>query len=263
MAVFGVTMVKNENDVIMGTMLHMAAEVDHIIVADNGSDDGTRCTLATLAEELPLTIVYDDEPAYYQSVKMTALAARAAQEGATWIVPFDADELWNAGGGQHRIRDVLPGLPDDITVASAPLLNHLRTAVDEDDPDPFRSMVWRARDPAPLPKVAFRWEDKAVIHQGNHAVSLPSGGLVIPALEVRHFPARSQDQWIRKGLQGAAAYALTDLPQEQGAHWRSYQRIHDLYGREALEAAFAEHWFYRSPADAGLVLDPAPYRREG
>ena len=41
MITFGVSMVRDEADVIEGTLRHMADEVDELIVADNGSVDGT------------------------------------------------------------------------------------------------------------------------------------------------------------------------------------------------------------------------------
>jgi hypothetical protein len=114
--------------------------------------------------------------------------------------------------------------------------------------------------------VAFRWHPDAVIHQGNHDVTLPeyefarSGGEFV-AMQVRHFPYRSPEQMVRKARNGAAAYAATDLPAEQGAHWRSYGDLIDRYGEEALHDVYRQHFWFLSPVDAGLVCDPAPYLR--
>lgn len=250
-------MVKDERDVIEGTLRHMADEVDTLLVADNMSTDGTRDILNRLTSELNLVVVDDLEPGYYQSAKMSDLAARAAEAGATWIVPFDADELWLA---EHRIASVLADV--DHPVAAADLFNHLRTAIDLDESDPFRSMVWRQRDPAPLQKVAFRWEPGARIHQGNHGVTLPSGSAGKTVLQVRHFPYRSPDQMVRKARNGAAAYrTAATIPESEGAHWRAYGDIIDRHGEQALEDVFREHFWYLSPTDSGLVHDPAPYLR--
>lgn len=253
----GIAMVKDEADVIEGVLRHMADEVDALIVANNGSTDGTRDILDRLAGELPLTVLDDPDPAYHQSAKMSALAARAADAGADWIVPFDADEIWFAL--EDRISVVLAGL--DCQVAVAELTNHFCTSVDVDDADPFRSMVWRQAEPARLPKVAFRYQPRTVIHQGNHGVTLPYGGVWRTVLQVRHFPYRSAAQMVRKARNGAAAYRATDLPADQGAHWRQYGEIIDRHGPEALEAVFQEHFWYLSPTDSGLVRDPAPYLR--
>lgn len=258
MAVVGIAMVRDEADVIAGTLRHMAGEVDRLLVADNGSTDGTREILGELAGELPLTVVDDHEVAYYQSVKMTALARQAAEDlDATWVVPFDADELWYA---EQRVADVLSASRRPYAIAT--LHNHLATALDEPGDDPFRTMVWRQPEPNPLPKVALRWQPGAVIHQGNHGVTLPRIGPALEgALEVRHFPARSAEQFARKGRNGAQAYAATDLPEHEGAHWRAYGRLHAQGGDQLLGDVFREHWWYLSPTDAGLVHDPAPYLR--
>lgn len=258
MSVIGVSMVRDEADVIEGTLRHMAGEVDWLIVADNGSTDGTRDILDRLARTLPLTVVDDPDPAYYQSVKLTALADKAYAEGASWVVPFDADEIWHS---PFRLADLLTTRPINETVCWAELHNHLRTAVDPTDPDPFRSMVWRQREPAPLPKCAVRWEPGAVIEQGNHGAQHPRGVVGVPALAVCHFPARSAEQFARKSLNGAAAYRAADLPEDMGAHWRSYGQLVEQFGPEVLGDIFREHWWYLSPTDAGLVCDPAPYRR--
>lgn len=264
-AVVGVAMVRDEVDVIAGTVTHMAGEVDALIVADNRSIDGTRSVLAKLAADLPvpLEVVDDLDPAYYQAVKMTALANRvaAAYDGDLWIVPFDADELWYSRHG--RIRDVLASLP--VNIAEAGLYNHFRTAIDVDDTDPFLSMVWRTADPAALGKVAFRWRPGARIQQGNHDVDLPNdllhGVRSTGLLELRHFPYRSAGQFISKARNGAEAYALTDLPADVGAHWRAYGEMLARYGEDYVRGVYEEHFYYRSPPDSGLVRDPAPYRR--
>src|SRR5262245_51477569 len=107
-------MVKDEADIIGFTVARMFGQVDEIIIADNGSTDGTR----ELLEQLPVQLVDDPDPAYYQSRKMTDLAARAAAAGAEWVIPFDADEVWYSPFG--RISDVLHGQPTSA-IATADL----------------------------------------------------------------------------------------------------------------------------------------------
>lgn len=251
-------MVKDEADVIAGTVRHMAGEVDHLIVADNGSTDGTRDILADLAAGLALTVLDDPDPAYYQSRKMSALADLAAEQGAEWVVPFDADELWY---GTDRISAVLAGGAPEWGFVEAKLYNHFPTAIDPDERDPFRQIIWRQQQPGALPKIAVRWEPGAVIHQGNHGVTLPSGRPGWPLLELRHFPYRSVEQFVRKARNGAAAYSHTNLPQQEGAHWRAYGEILDRFGEDGLAEVFRGHFWFFSPTDSGLIHDPAPYLR--
>lgn len=256
MSVFAVSMCKDEVDVIGGTVAHMCDEVDHVIVADNGSTDGTREILKAFPKD-KVTVVDDHEVGYHQSRKMSALADLAASRGAEWIVPFDADEIWYA---EDRINEVLATCPHDIV--TAPIFNHYATSVDPEGLDPFRTMIWRARQPLGLCKVAFRWQPGAIIGQGNHSVSLPKGSAAVSnSLALRHFPYRTADQFVNKARNGAEAYRKTDLPVTEGAHWRQYGDLLDRYGESALQDVYREHFWYLSPIDSGLIPDPAPYLR--
>lgn len=243
MTVFGISMVRDEADIIESTIRHMLHEVDELIVIDNGSVDGTREILA----EIPITVLDDPDPAYYQSEKMSALAQQARQRGADWVVPFDADEWWVADG---RIGDVLARC--DSHIVTAALFDHVATPDDQ--------LGWRRREGLGLPKVAVRALPGLTIHQGNHGAALT--GVRRPRvadglLTVHHFPYRSPEQFISKVRNGAAAYAATDLPEGVGVHWRQYGRILDEDGEQGLIDLFNEHFFVEDPEDdPALVFDP-------
>lgn len=263
-AVVGVAMVRDEADIIASTVRHMAGEVDRLVIADNRSIDGTREILLKLAGDLPvpMEVVDDLDPAYYQADKMTAMVRRIAGEydGDVWFVVFDADEIWYSPQGP--IRDVLADVK--VNVDEAALYNHFRTGLDVDDPDPIRSMVWRTSERAELGKVAFRWRPGLTMKQGNHDVDMPNDlyrGLRSNVLALRHFPYRSAEQFLSKARNGAEAYALTDLPADQGAHWRAYGEMLARYGPDYVQAVYEHHFFHESPIDVGMVEDPAPYRR--
>lgn len=264
MTCWAVLMVKDEADVIGGTLRHLASEgVEGFVVADNNSSDGTAEVVAEFAEAFDgATIVLDDpDPAYRQSEKMTALADLAHSHGAEWVIPVDADEIWT---GPIRLADTLHGLPDRINVVGAAIWNHFPTSLD--DPavtNPFQSITWRQPHRAPLDKACARWTPGMVIEQGNHAVSyngrrIPGAGA---GVSLRHFPYRSWDQFRRKVVNGAAAYRAADLPESMGAHWRQYGQILETHGDDALRQVFETWFWFLSPLDSGLVEDPAPYLR--
>ena len=75
MSVWGVTMVKDEADVIERTFGHMRAQgIAGVICLDNASTDGTRLLLDEAAEGWPgLRVIDDPEVGYYKSAKMTAM----------------------------------------------------------------------------------------------------------------------------------------------------------------------------------------------
>lgn len=255
MTVYGIAMVKDEADIIEHTVTKMLAQVDEVIVADNLSTDGTRDIL----DSLPIIVVDDEEPGYLQSRKMTRLAHLAAEKGATWVVPFDADEVFYAPF-HERVADLLEELAPRWFTAETKSYDHIATALDPSDPNPLVRLGWRRREPLPLGKVACRIRPDLVIEQGNHSASYSGGATKFTDhLVIRHFPYRSPQQFVRKVRNGAAAYRATDLPQDLGAHWRGYGDILDAQGEEAVESIFTQWFFSADPRwDESLIYDPCP-----
>lgn len=258
---WGITMCKDEEDIIFHTLVHLAEEgLDGIIVADNMSSDNTMREILKaqkICTECKIIVIEDKEVGYYQSRKMTALARLAYEQGADWILPFDADELWYA---PTQLKQFFNELPDHINVVNAKLFNHFGTGVDKPG-IPFQSMEWRLAEPGALPKVAFKWQEDALIGQGNHSVMM-KGIHSVSGLEIRHFPYRSWEHFYRKAKNGAEAYNATDLPQNMGSHWRSYFSLIQSQGEGKIRREVFERYFwFLSPVDNGLIYDPAPFRR--
>ena len=245
MTTFAVSMMRDERDIIRSTVARMMQQVDQIIVADNGSIDGTR----EILDRFGIQVVDDPEPGYYQSEKMTRLARMAMEQGADWIVPFDADEVWIPAERHRRIADVLADLPSEAMIAPAAVLDHVAIVGDP------RMSEWRRPEILPLRKVACRAGEGLTIEQGNHGAKYEGVAHPLHApgvLEIRHFPYRSAEQMIRKARNGAAAYAATDLPESSGAHWRGYGKLTDEQITEVFETYFAT----TDPKADGLIHDP-------
>ena len=254
MATFGIAMVKDEADIIASTVTNMLRQVDHVIVADNGSTDGTRDILS----ELDVELIDDPDPAYYQSAKMTALARRAAAGGADWVVPFDADEWWYCPHAP-TIADYLRPIAGQWLTVNATLYDHVATGHDPAVLDPVERIRWRRVNAGALPKVACRVRPDLVIHQGNHGATYDGGATALDGLVVRHFPYRSADQFVSKAINGAAAYAATDLAQDQGQHWRQYGALINAHGAEVGHDVFRQWFWIPDPTvDASVICDPVP-----
>jgi len=254
--VWAVGMVRDEADIIETVVRHLLAQgVTRVLVADNLSTDGTREILERLARSHPVTVLMDRLPAYYQAEKMTLLARAAARAGAQWVIPFDADEVWRAPSGT-----LAQWLADcDAAVVQVPMFNHVPTASDDAaEPDPVRRLRWRKIEPNTLHKVAFRAHRRARLAYGNHGVS--RRGRRVAGLEIRHFPHRSEEQFVRKLRQGADALNATDLSDKMGVAWRGLGARDDEKLRAAWRKLVETHtlpieWWV--PA-GDVIEDPVP-----
>jgi hypothetical protein len=254
--VWAVGMVRDEADIVETVVRNLLDQgVHRVVIADNLSTDGTHEILERLARSQPVTVLMDRLPAYYQAEKMTLLARAAARGGAEWVIPFDADEVWLARTG--TLAQWLARC--DAAVVQVPMFNHVPTASDDlTEPDPVRRLRWRNTEANSLHKVAFRPRPRARLAYGNHGVS--RWGKRTVGLEIRHFPYRSEEQFVRKLRQGADALSATDLADKVGVAWRGLGARDD----ERLHAAWRklvdthnlpiESWV----PNCEVVEDPAP-----
>lgn len=227
--IYGVSMVKDEADIIADTIANLIDQgVSRFLILDNNSTDETPEILAGFPQ---VEVIPDPEVGYYQSRKITDLACRAAREGATWVVPFDADEHWYGVDGW--LSDVFAAQPDEVTVLGAQVWSQWG--------------VYREEAPHALRKVAFRAHPNVQVAQGNHNVTRP-GARVDGLIEIRERQYRSFEQFCRKVRHGKVAYDATNMHRQEGAHWRRYGAMSD----DELRA----EWLALSSVPK--VLDPCP-----
>ena len=263
MTVWAVGVVRDEADIIEATVTRMLRQVDHVLIADNRSTDGTDEILRSLDG---VTVLVDPDPDFYvdrqQAKRTTALASLAAQRGARWAVPFDADEVWVTRDGR-RLGDVLDALPDSVLLARADMANHVITDHDPPGPDPPARMVYRRPEFHRAPKVACRTGPGLWIANGNHSATYR--GVATPRrvdglLLVHHFPVRSAEQFVRKVSYRADGKRRSSptVPRFPAPDIKAGMRILEEEGENALEAKFDEEYRFADPDAAGLVFDPCP-----
>jgi hypothetical protein len=262
MTVWAVAVVRDEADIIEATVTRMLRQVDHVLVADNRSVDGTGEILRSLDG---VTVLVDPDPDFHvdehQARRTTALALLAGQRGADWVVPFDGDEVWVAHDGR-RLGDVLDDLPGSILVARARTLEHVVTDRDPPGADAPARMVYRRPEFHRTPKVACRPRPGMWIVKGNHRVTYRGvwPRHVDGLLRVHHFPYRSAGQFVRKlGYRAdGVSRSRPDVPQFLTPDKEDWMRVLDEEGPDALELRFDEEHRFADPDAAGLVLDPCP-----
>jgi hypothetical protein len=221
MRLFGVTMVRNEADVIETFVRHNLGVLDGLAIVDHGSTDGTPEILARLqAEGLSLGIGRNREPAFRQSAIMTALAREAfARDGADFVFALDADEFLKV-----RSRAALERGLADVPAGMHVLMHWLTYVPDVFDGAPGAfgpgHLRWRVKNDRPLHKVivgsSFLERPGESIATGNHRVRSAGEETPHPHARVRqdvvalaHCPVRSHDQFVGKIIVGYLAYLLT------------------------------------------------------
>lgn len=227
-------LVRDEVDVVAAMIEHhLAAGVDHIIVTDNGSVDGTGDVLTAYRDAGVLDLIWEPANTYAQAEWVTRMAQQAAQDhAADWVINADADEFWWPRDG-GRLSTLLEMIPGRYGTVSAPRENLVGVQGDE-RPWPERLHL---RDLLSLherggrigAKVCHRARADAQIAQGNHSLVAAELGDPWPAspITVLHVPDRSYGQFENKIRVGGASLANNpDLPTDSGWHWRAdYERL--------------------------------------
>jgi len=209
--IWAITMVKNEADIIELSIRHCLNQgVDAILIADNGSTDGTKELLHKLGRELPLVVVDDPIVAYEQDAKMTALAKGAKKLGAKWIVPFDADEFWY--GKDCSLGELLRNEKNSVVVYGD-LYNAFPTSSEELKPHSSLAMS----NSVAIKKVAFKAHRFASLCMGCNEVY--RGVPRTDGIFVLHLPWRSKKQLLQKVRQGKAAVLQSSKANWAGGHW--------------------------------------------
>ena len=265
MNIWAITTVKNEEDIIGYNLSHLDRQgLDGIIVADNMSNDETDSIIGDMARIMDTPVVYfqDEELAHYQGRKMTELADMAANDfGADFIIPFDADELWYSVDRRFTLGESIRRHYGKEVLAAG-MINHYRGTSDVDSINPFVRFCYRDERPNSMHKIAFHvgTDRNFRINEGNHSVSI--NGEVndgeFSGIAIRHFPYRSEDQFILKVRQGARALALTDLDPSIGSHWRQFGADLMEKGKDHMKEHYRKNFTYLNP-EMRMIYDPAPY----
>jgi hypothetical protein len=132
MRLVAVSIVKNEADIIEAFVRHTLAWVDHHLIFDHDSTDGTRQILGALRTEgLPVSLYTDDAIGNLQQARSNHLSHIAVRShAADWVLPLDADEFFS-GPNRTALEEALTLSPMDEP-ASVRLINYYSTVEDDE-----------------------------------------------------------------------------------------------------------------------------------
>ncbi len=255
-----ISVVKDEADIIEAFVRHTAAWVDHHLVFDHDSRDGTRDILNGLVRDgIPLTLYTDDNLANLQEARSNALARRAAADfGAEWIVPLDADEVL-CGPAPAALRDALSAL-DSAGPVSLPLWNYFTTTDDPAELNPILRLQHRGRSPSSTVKIllprALALAANVRAGKGNHQVfrdDVPLAAHSLPdAFFLAHLAQRSPEQQ-------ALRIVLAELQKLSRGRAHEGLDLHYRLGFQLLAENPAFFFDLLQVAAARLRHQPIPY----
>jgi hypothetical protein len=250
-------LVRDEADVIaLNLDYHFAQGVDHAIVTDNRSVDGTSEILRRYADDGRITLIDEQGEDFSAWRWRTRMSQLAGEQGADWVITNDADEFWWPREG--TLRSVFEAIPENVGVVVARRSNF---AAGPDDERPFweRMTLRETASTNPIgkplpPKVAHRGDPGVTVGQGNHKVEGVEGKhLESGALEVLHYPWRSYEQFEQKVVTMGEAYARnTELPEGTG---RARRWLFDEYKAGRLPEVYAERRVDAGEPPDGFVTD--------
>jgi len=250
-------LVRDEMDIIQANLdFHLTQGVDHVVVIDNGSVDGTRGFVQEYARNHPVTLIDQPEQTYNQTRWMTDAALHARDHlGATWVLNNDADEFWLSPSG--NLKDHLgEGVPDSLICQR----HNMVFAWNGDDHTHWaETALFHVAKPlnvkltdvplmAPLPcpyfyrrlppKVLTRTRGLTKIAQGNHSAEYAHAAITGPSdIQIYHYPVRSRVQLRSKVENGGRSYAAnTEFSQNVGWHWRRWYQMLNTQGIDAVMA---------------------------
>ena len=210
--IFGIMMVRNEADIVRLNLLHhLSIGIDHMLVVDNGSTDGTVGILQELATTRRVHVI--SRPGTFDQAALTTEFAREAfLRGAQWVLPIDADEFWHVP--HARLRDVLDDA-EDAGGLEVEVVNFVQRR-EQEIITPGALLTMTRRVPAPVgssgdapvlvesgrisfvecrypPKHVSRASIALKVAQGNHSVSGTYGPIrQTSAIVCLHAPLRSR-----------------------------------------------------------------------
>lgn len=232
-------MVRDEADVVTAMVEHHFAQgISQAIITDNGSIDGTWALLEKLSHRYPIDLRQDPVHRKQQGEVVTQMARDAyISYGADWVINADADEFWLSLDRTRTLSEVFCEIDRtlqsfvvpvrDMTGPPALRGTGLQRLILQDprSKDELENVGLLAPS---TPNAVHIGSPDVVVAQGNHFVSLTSGGNP-PAelsLEVLHFPWRSWHQFARKVANAGRAYrANPDLAPSPKHHgMRDFRR---------------------------------------
>ncbi|WP_342151410.1 glycosyltransferase family 2 protein [Methylorubrum sp. SB2] len=272
MRIVAVSRVLDEVDIIEAFIRHAAAFVDHHVVLDNGSRDGTVEILRRLAEEgLSLTVYRSPSICFSERDMNNWLYNEAVdRHDADWVACLDSDEFYDdrqLPGGLRAYLGELENSGGNVAAVRMPWAHYNYRSQDDATDTLVPRRITHRTEVMPGGKVIASWrlgKEKGLVLEGQHDVFLPEGsrGTIVtePRLWIAHFSVRSTAQYVTKNVRGWAKVLTAGrecLERRHSAHYcEPFELLRDRPGKVLRSRRLIE----RENEERCVIHDPIDYR---
>lgn len=256
----GISLVRNEQDIIEAMLRHNIRFLDKIVVIDNGSDDHTPSIVQQLIDEgLNLELKFDGSKGFPQNKILTDNMRKAPRDyGAQRVFFLDGDEFLR--GDPDRFRTAVS---KSTRLISLPWTTYVPTESDDlSEQNPIKRITYRRKKELPTYtkiSVPDHLCETAEVAMGSHSVAVNGRGRAgssIRGIGLSHFPVRSTDQIIAKILTGWWSIRMRGPGKSEAYHWKElaerFTNAPELSIAELSEIANT----YAAKRPVKLIADP-------
>jgi hypothetical protein len=270
MRLVAATRVLNESDIIEAFIRHTAYYVDHHILIDNGSVDGTVEILHDLRREgFGITVYQSKSCSFVESHTSTLMYRQAVLDHkADWIIFLDADEFIDDRHLGRTLRERLSGLAlqtDPPPSLKIRLRDYHVTPEDPQDAIVPRRMTQCTPATDNL-KIIVRGNllNRAILIQpGSHSAHIDGDTecpwVLEPSMYHAHYPARSSYQWLSKSIIGWSKIIASGPEMVRSGHSVHYRDPYE-YLRTDARAILRNSSLMEPRSRSDLMHDPILYR---
>ena len=221
--IIGVSMVRNESDIIEAMIRQNLHYLDHLVIIDNASSDETpRIVERLVSEGLPCELRIDSSKNHLQHVVLTQfLNTCLDQYDADRVIILDADEIIVAD-----VNSFISEMSDQNNAILTPWVTYVPTDADDPNAKTVLSRITHRRkyESPEYCKVSVpkRYLRTAALGPGSHGFK--SKGRKIKAVKsvtakLAHFPVRTSEQLLGKLLLGSWKVRTRKHTTSEAFHW--------------------------------------------
>lgn len=239
--VVGISVVRNESDVIEVFCRYNLNSLDELHIIDNDSSDNTVKIIRYLIDEgLPIFLSHSHKKNHSQEKKLTEKMHELVRNRTdiSYIVPLDADELILSKNKSDFVDDIsrIEIETKGIGCGNMYWESHIpecsvTSSIFYEQMSWVRKLPYIGLEMRKLVIPTYSHLNRCEISPGSHVLfdTVGQKTSLMHAVKLRtrlgHFPVRSYQQIIRKIIMGGLALEMKGSPEWEGWHWKELSNL--------------------------------------